>query len=229
MAWSGTLLCQILSHTHTAFSCPSGLTRTSDGTVCVRVSVWVWGKWKVKVAVGTIPPCPPLHPHHIFHHPTILRQLAVGCPSLALFLLYSSFFSIGAPKLPADYSHKGNHLRVDAQVTLMHRPRPYTAHALIHMNSCKYTHKPSMALTQLSRPRYCPPHFCSDKSQSSRGWELELWSQTHSVNASAHGINLWTFPLPQTKNQSSQPTINHGKQWTAKTKNQSSIITHHVY
>ncbi len=128
-----------LSHTH-CFLVPIWADRTSDGTVCVRVSVWVWGKWKVKVAVGTIPPCPPLHPHHIFHHPTILRQLAVGCPSLALFLLYSSFFSIEAPKLPADYSHKGNHLRVDAQVTLMHRPRPYTAHALIHMNSCKYTH-----------------------------------------------------------------------------------------
>lgn len=92
--------------------------------------------------------------HQIFHHPTLLRQLAVGCPFLALFLLYSSFFlPLGPPNCQLT--------RVTREITsgLMCRslwctdPAP-TAHALIHMNSCKYTQtqrgaKPTTVLSAL--------------------------------------------------------------------------------
>ncbi len=99
VAWSGTLLCQILSHTH-RFLVPIWVDRSSDGTVCVRVSVWVWGKWKVKVAVGTIPQCPPLHPSFSPIRSSIILpyqdswQLGAR-PSLFSFYI-PLFFSIGA-------------------------------------------------------------------------------------------------------------------------------------
>lgn len=162
--------------------------------------------------------------HQIFHHPTLLRQLAVGCPFLALFLLYSSFFPpLGPPNCQLT--------RVTREITsgLMCRslwctgPAP-TAHALIHMNSCKYTQtqhgaKPTNVLSALLLTNHKATR-AENENYDPRPTAL-MPPLTASIYRPSHC---------QTKNQSSQSTIyiiiNHRKQWTAKTKYQQESVKH---
>lgn len=213
--------CIKVSLTQIAFSCPSG--RQNKWWNEVQQRVCPCGKWKVKVAAGTISQYAPLFillspPSHLpSSHPTKTAGSWVPI-SLSFSFIFFFFPSAGAPHCQLT--------QVTREITsgLMCRSlwcpgSAPTAHALIHMNSCKCTNtNPACSYAEHGTVR-----LASDKSQSSQGWEWELWPQTHGVNACAQGINLWTFPLQQTKNQSSQPMINHRKQWAEETKHQSRL------
>ncbi len=91
--------CVKFSLTTHRFLVPIWVDRSSDGTVCVRVSVWVWESGKLRWPWGLSHNAPSSSfflPHQIFHHPTIPRQLAVGCPSSLFSFYIPLFFSIGA-------------------------------------------------------------------------------------------------------------------------------------